>query len=131
MQECLKNHYVFHQHRSKSSTFDENPCRFLRKTHFFHWIDVLYEKCFTKRKTSNVFQKTRARTQVHSGPLDFLEFSILRYVCVFCVGLGTFSVILLHFPQKYRCVPKIGFPARILMNICIFLLFSSGVSLCT
>ncbi len=28
----LKKHYVFHQHRSKSSTFDENPCRFLRKT---------------------------------------------------------------------------------------------------
>ena len=28
----LKNTYVFHQNRSKSSTFDENPCRFLRKT---------------------------------------------------------------------------------------------------
>ena len=27
----LKNHYVFHQNLSKSSTFDENPCRFLRK----------------------------------------------------------------------------------------------------
>ena len=28
----LKNTYVFHQNRSKGSTFDENPCRFLRKT---------------------------------------------------------------------------------------------------
>ena len=28
----LKNHCVFHQNRWKSSTFDENPCRFLRKT---------------------------------------------------------------------------------------------------
>ena len=28
----LKNHDVFHQNRSQSNTFDENPCRFLRKT---------------------------------------------------------------------------------------------------
>ena len=27
----VKKHYVFHQNRSKSSTFDENPCRFWRK----------------------------------------------------------------------------------------------------
>ena len=30
----FKNHYVFHQHRKKSCTFDENPCGFLKKTHF-------------------------------------------------------------------------------------------------
>ena len=84
---------------------------------------VLCEKCSSTAKMSNVFQKTRARTPVHSGPLDFLGFSILRYVCVFCVGLGTFSVILLHFPQKYRCVPKIGFPAGILMNMYFLIVF--------
>ena len=27
----MKNHYVFHQNQSKSSTFDENPCRFFKK----------------------------------------------------------------------------------------------------
>ena len=31
-EKMLKNHYVFLQNRSKSSTFDENPCRFFRKT---------------------------------------------------------------------------------------------------
>ena len=31
-QKLSKNHYVSHQNRKKRSTFDENPCRFLRKT---------------------------------------------------------------------------------------------------
>ena len=38
---------------------------------------------------------------------------------VFCVGFGTFSVIFLHFLQKYRCVPKIGFSADIFIDISI------------
>ena len=33
--------------------------------------------------------------------------------------------------KEHRCVPNIGFPADILMEISIFLLFSSEVSLCT
>ena len=93
-----------------------------------------------------------------SGYQDFLGFSILRYVGVFSVRLLmigvyfllfsfiffrsivvylklgsrlTFFVIFLHFLQKYRCVPKIGFPADILMDISILSLFSSKVSLCT
>ena len=44
------------------------------------------------------------------GYQDFPGFSILRYVCVFSIGFGAFSVIVLHFLQKYRCVPQIGFP---------------------
>ena len=60
--------------------------------------------------------------------------SRLTYFCVlcrFCYDLGLFSDIFLHFLQKYRCVPKIGFPADILMDISIFVLFSSEVSLCS
>ena len=77
---------------------------------------------------------------------DYLDFSILRYVEAFSVrllivgvyfllicfifvrsivvylklGLGwQFSANFLHFLQKYRCVPKIGFSADIC--ICIFI----------
>ena len=32
---------------------------------------------------------------------------------------GLFSVIFLHFLQKYRCVPKIGFSADISIGILI------------
>ena len=35
--------------------------------------------------------------------------------CTFPYDRGLFSVIFLHFAQKYRCVPKIGFPADILI----------------
>ena len=33
--ELLTNHYVSHPNRKKSSTFDENPCRFFEKNAFF------------------------------------------------------------------------------------------------
>ena len=48
---------------------------------------------------------------------------------MFAYDRGLFSVLLLHFPQKYRCIPKVGFPAHIFF--CNFSLFSSEVSLCT
>ena len=81
-----------------------------------------------------------------TGHLDFLGTSILRYVGVFCVGflnIGfnflTFSFIFfrrfvvylkpgsrltcfcisLHFLQKYRCVPNIGFSADMFIGIVI------------
>ena len=40
----LKNHYVFQQNRSKSSTFDENPCRFLRKAQKSEKTIMIYMK---------------------------------------------------------------------------------------
>ena len=79
-----------------------------------------------------------------SGPQDFVDFLILRYVGVFCVDFAmtgvhfllfsfiffrsivvylklgsrlTFFVIFLNFLQKYRCVPKIGFSADISIDI--------------
>ena len=39
---------------------------------------------------------------------------------------GLFSVIFLHFLQKYRCVPKIGFSADIFLSIS-FIFFRSIV----
>ena len=80
------------------------------------------------------------------GPLHFSGFSILRYVEAFSEGflmVGvyfllfsfiflrsivvhlksgsrlTFFVIFLHFLQKYRCVPKIGFSADISIDMSI------------
>ena len=38
---AVKKHYVFHQNRCKSSTFDENPCRFFKKnakTVKYHYV---------------------------------------------------------------------------------------------
>ncbi len=81
----------------------------------------------------------------NTGPQDFGGFSILQYVRVFrvrflqkyrCVPKIGFPADIAHqfcvqFLQKYRCVPKIGFSAVIFMDISIFLLFSSEVSLCT
>ena len=86
-------------------------------------------------------RKLAPGTSLHQ---DFVDFGILRYVGVFCVGLRmigihfllisfiffrsivvylklssrlTFFVIFLHFLQKYRCVPKIGFSADISIDI--------------
>ena len=120
--------------------------------------------------SENPWVKTQKRTREHGEPQDFLGFSILRYVGVFCVSLQmlgvcflsfcfifvksivvylklgsrltyflsfsfillrsivvylksgsrlTFFLIFLHFLQKYRCVPKIGFSADIPINILI------------
>ena len=38
-------------------------------------------------------------------------------VCVCFYRIGAFFVISFHFLQKYRCVPKIGFPADIFIDI--------------
>ena len=83
--------------------------------------------------------------------LDFPDFLILRYVEAFSEGLRivgvyflsfsfillrsivvylksgsrlTFFLIFLHFLQKYRCVPKIGFSAD------IFIVNSIGIFIC-
>ena len=45
----LKNHYVFLQNRKKSGTFDENPCRFLKKTTFFFTELTFYDKKKSKQ----------------------------------------------------------------------------------
>ena len=37
-------------------------------------------------------------------------------MCVFSIGFGTFSVIFLHFLEKYCCVPKVGFRATFLLT---------------
>ena len=55
------------------------------------------------------------------GPRDTRIFQDFRFcgmcVCVFSLGFGAFSVMFLHFLQKYRCVPKIGFSADISIDI--------------
>ena len=43
-------------------------------------------------------------------------------MCGFCVGFAICAVIFLHFLQKYRCVPKIGFSADIFIDISIDIL---------
>ena len=60
-------------------------------------------------------------------------FSLRKVVCggVFCTfpyDWGLFVVSFLHFAKKYRCVPKIGFPADMFSHVPSF---SSEVSLCT
>ena len=40
-------------------------------------------------------------------------------MCVFSIGFGAFSVIFVHFLQKYRCVSKFGFSADISIDIFI------------
>ena len=63
-----------------------------------------------------------------AGFSGIFDFAICVCVSIhFCAFFATF----LCFLQKYRCAPKIGFPTTILMDISIFLLFSSEVSLCT
>ena len=62
----------------------------------------------------------------NSGTHDFIGFSILRYVWVFCVGFATVSVNFLYFLQKYRCVPKIGFSPDIFLTFS-FMFFRSIV----
>ena len=44
--------------------------------------------------------------------------------CAFPYDRGLFSVIFLHFAQKYRCVPKIGFSADISIDILVDILLT-------
>ena len=63
------------------------------------------------------------------GFSDIFDFAVCGGVfCTFPYDRGLFVVIFLHFAQKYRCVPKIGFPADIFSHLPSF---SSEVSLCT
>ena len=48
--------------------------------------------------------------------------------CTFAHDRGLFSVIFLHFVQKYRCAPTTGFLADIFSHVPSF---TSEVSLCT
>ena len=52
-----------------------------------------------------------------SGIFDFAE-GWLHYIAS-AHARGRFAVIFLHFRQKYRCVPKIGFSADISIDIFI------------
>ena len=54
-----------------------------------------------------------------SGIFDFAVCGGVFLAFAYCRGL--FSVIFLHFAQKYRCVPKIGFPADIFLIFLHFL----------
>ena len=56
------------------------------------------------------------------GFSGFFYFAVCGGVfCAFPYDRGLFSVIFLHFAQKYRCVPKIGFPADIFFIFLHFL----------
>ena len=49
---------------------------------------------------------------------------------VFCVGFATVSVNFLHFLQKYRCVPKIGFSADNSIDIFIDIFIGIFIDIC-
>ena len=114
---------------STSCICSENPCAKMQKnTNKWKHNITFYMK--NRKKTNNSKFVLKKQTLFwkeapgNTGPQDFPDFSILRYVWVFCVGFGTFSVIFLHFLQKYRCVPKIGFSAD------IFIVNSIDISIC-
>ena len=70
-------------------------------------------------KTNVLLQKK------HPGPRDTrifrdFDFAVCGGVfCTFAYDRGLFAVMFLHFRQKYRCVPKIGFSADISIDICV------------
>ena len=102
---------------------------------------------------TNAFLKKSTRNHGTPGFSGIFDFAVCGGVlCRFAYDRGLFSVIFLHFLQKYRCVPKIGFPADIFLSfsfiffrsivvylklgsrltfVCHLPSFSSEVSLCT
>ena len=91
---------------------------------------VLYEKL---KKWAILLKKTNAfltkSTRDHGSPgfSEICVFAVCGGVfCTFAYSRGLFSVNLLHFLQKYRCVPKIGFPADIFLSFS-FIFFRSIV----
>ena len=114
----LINIFLFWIFWSKSGTFSENPYAKTQKTQkkYKKTLALLWKIV----KKSNFVLKTNAFLQKWPGTLGTPGFSwIFDFaVCgVFCVGLlmiGVYFLIsFLHFLQKYRCVPKIGFSADI------------------
>ena len=62
-----------------------------------------------------------------TGFCGIFDFAVCGGVlCRFAYDRGLFSVIFLHFLQKYRCVPKIGFSADIFLSFS-FIFFRSIV----
>ena len=97
---------------SESCMFSENPWAKMQKTQKSEKAIMSYMKnCKIEAFLVRILEWKRFFAPDTSRHQDFPDFSILRYVWVFCVGFGTFSVIFLHFLHKYRCVPKIGFSA--------------------
>ena len=90
---------------------------------------------------TNAFLKRIKRQQKKGGLaiLGFLEicdFAVCAGIfCTFAYSRGLFSVIFLHFLQKYRCVPKIAFSADISIDIFVdipidmFIDISTGISI--
>ena len=65
--------------------------------------------------------KKSTRDLATPGFSEIFDFAVCGGVfCAFPYDRGLFSVIFLHFAQKYRCVPKIGFPDDM---FCIFFHF--------
>ena len=69
---------------------------------------------------TNIFLKKSTRDLGIPGFSGIFDFAVCGGVlCRFAYDRGLFSVIFLHFLQKYRCVPKIGFSADISIDIFI------------
>ena len=76
---------------------------------------------------TNVFLKKSTREHGILGFSEICDFAVCGGVfCTFAYSRGLFSVNFLHFLQKYRCVPKIGFPADIFLSFS-FIFFRSIV----
>ena len=71
------------------------------------------------------------RTLATPGFCGFLDFAVCGGVLYrFAYDRGLFSVIFLHFLQKYRCVPKIGFSADISIDILIDISIDILIGIC-
>ena len=93
---------------------------------------LLYRCNFSPHQKQYCFSKNCSENAWHLGSPGFSEifhFAVCGGVfCTFPYDRGSFVVIFLHFAKKYRCVPKIGFPADMFSH---FPSCSSEVSLCT
>ena len=69
---------------------------------------------------TNAFLKKTPGTSAIPGFSGIVDFAVCGGLfCMFSYYRGLFSDIFLHFLQKYRCVPKIGFSADISIDIFI------------
>ena len=98
----------------------ESPKPFVLPLHFF--------PCEKQYTVSNNCSENAGHLGT-PGFSDIFHFAVCGGVfCTFPYDRGSFVVIFLHFAKKYRCLPKIGFPADMFSH---FPSFSSAVSLCT
>ena len=87
-------------------------------------IAFIFEYYFSKNCSEN------ARDLGSPGFCGFFDFAVCGGVlCRAAHSLGPFSVIFLHFLQKYRCVPKIGFSADMFIANSIYMFVGISIDI--